>query len=79
MQPGKVLVCVDAGGKQHSIAAMLQVPIRVVYLDNSAAPGGQAGELKCDEHDFLPSDGPQTGVQPKVVVLYRPGHYDLLY
>ena len=53
----------------HAIAlgSVLQVGIRVVYLDrgeSSVAPPA---------HDF-PED-----CQPIVHLLYRPGHYDVLY
>lgn len=59
----------------------MQVPIRVVYLDNSgAAPADSAAELSCDAHDFVPSgDGAEVAGMPRVVALYRPGHYDILY
>jgi hypothetical protein len=59
----------------------MQVPIRVVYLDNSGtAPDDQTAELPCDTHEFMPSDGHVDIAHiPKVVALYRPGHYDILY
>lgn len=55
-----------------------QVPIRVVYLDRSLAPGGGAAAsgssgVHVDKHDFVPEGGPST--QPRVHLLYRPGHY----
>lgn len=53
----------------------------MVYLDNSgAAPADSAAELPCDTHDFVPSgDGAEAAGMPRVVALYRPGHYDILY
>lgn len=61
--------------------AQLQVPIRVVYLDNSGAvPTDGSLEVPCDAHNFAPGEG-QVDVSnmPNVTVLYRPGHYDILY
>lgn len=62
-------------------ATRVQVPIRVVYLDNSGAlPTGGAAELPCDTHDFTPSgEAADVADMPRVIVLYRPGHYDILY
>jgi ubiquitin thioesterase protein OTUB1 len=45
----------------------LGAPIRVVYLERS--PGG------LNAHD-LPEDGASG---PRITMLYRPGHYDILY
>ena len=60
-----------------------QVPIRVVYLDRSLAPGGGGGGDSADGataavHDFVPEGCPAPAV-PRVHLLYRPGHYDLAY
>jgi hypothetical protein len=64
-------------------ACVVQVPIRVVYLDNSGKmPEGGAQELPCDTHDFTPSDEGADAAGPavsRVTALYRPGHYDILY
>lgn len=54
-----------------------QVPIRVVYLDRSLAPGGGSGspgDVHVDEHDFIPEGCPPPA-RPRVHLLYRPGHY----
>ena len=40
--------------------------------------GSAAGALKIDVHDFVP-DGYAGAPEPKVHLLYRPGHYDVLY
>lgn len=53
----------------------LQVPIRVVYLDRSQGGDGEDGAP--NTHDFAPSEG--EGKPPAVHVLYRPGHYDIIY
>ena len=62
----------------------LQIPIRVVYLDRSmAAFAGAASEdaAAVNHHDFVPEAMQKTSaaVQPCVHLLYRPGHYDILY
>lgn len=63
----------------------LQVPLRVVYLDRSASPGGHGGpgagdEAHVDMHDFVPEGlAGAAPVDPSVHLLYRPGHYDILY
>ena len=42
------------------------VPVRIVYVDRSE-------QEETTEHDF-PDDS-----TPKLHILYRPGHYDILY
>lgn len=86
--------CVDPMGEEadhvHLVALTdaLQVPVRVVYLDRSLAPGGGDGAdaagggggqgVHVDTHDFVP-EGLPPPAQPRVHLLYRPGHYDLMY
>lgn len=81
--------CVDPMGEESdhvqlvALTDALQVPIRVVYLDRSLAPGGggdgaPGGAPHVDLHDFVPEGCPAAS-QPRVHLLYRPGHYDLLY
>lgn len=55
----------------------LNVAIRVVYLDGSAmaALGGVTSDV--NHHDFIPES--LGDVVPNIVLLYRPGHYDILY
>jgi len=58
----------------------LQVPIRVLYLDNSmgvAVGSTPDSESAVTCHDFLPDERPPSA--PTVHILYRPGHYDILY
>ncbi|KAM0000765.1 putative ubiquitinyl hydrolase 1 [Helianthus debilis subsp. tardiflorus] len=64
----------------------LGVPIRVVYLDRSSCE--KEGGVSVNHHDFVPTpaDGAnastsETGSEPNpfIVLLYRPGHYDILY
>lgn len=68
-----------------AITDALQIPIRVVYLDRSmAAFAGAASEdaAAVNHHDFVPEamqKAAAVNVQPRVHLLYRPGHYDILY
>ncbi|KAK9865089.1 hypothetical protein WJX84_008709 [Apatococcus fuscideae] len=68
----------------------LQVPIRVVYLDRSlnimaGGFGGGDDSAQVNHHDFFPEPAsPATSAAsrptvPRVHLLYRPGHYDILY
>ena len=49
------------------MAAATQVPVRVEYMDR-----GEGGTVT--SHDF-----PEDGSTPKLFLLYKPGHYDILY
>lgn len=51
-----------------ALCTALNVGVRVEYMDRGEAEGGQV-----TAHDF------PEGVKPKVYLLYRPGHYDILY
>ncbi len=65
----------------------VQVPVRVIYLDRSmgAAMAGTGNDhASVNHHDFIPEAmqaDPKLPkpIQPRVHVLYRPGHYDVLY
>ena len=61
----------------------LGVPLRVIYLDGGGAAGAQqpgAGPQEADRIDFLPDAAAARGeTAPRLTLLYRPGHYDLLY
>ncbi|XP_024995451.1 ubiquitin thioesterase otubain-like isoform X1 [Cynara cardunculus var. scolymus] len=68
-----------------ALSDALGVPIRVVYLDRSSC---DTGSVSVNHHDFIPglgdtskastsSSGPEK--DPFIVLLYRPGHYDILY
>jgi ubiquitin thioesterase protein OTUB1 len=49
------------------------VPLRVIYMDRS-----QQSSLTI--HDFAATDEEiNETFQPMITMLYRPGHYDLLY
>lgn len=67
-------------------ACHTQVPVAVVYLDRSGAAGlggaggfegGEGDDLDINTHTFVPEAC--AGAQPRVHVLYRPGHYDIVY
>ncbi|XP_077229661.1 ubiquitin thioesterase otubain-like protein [Tasmannia lanceolata] len=67
-----------------ALSDALGVPIRVVYLDRSSCDS--SGNVNINHHDFLPATSdPQnatTGLStgaPFITLLYRPGHYDVLY
>ena len=49
-----------------ALTSALEVGVRVVYLDR-----GDGGKV-------IPHDFPE-GCTPQIVLLYRPGHYDVLY
>ncbi|KAJ0974599.1 hypothetical protein J5N97_016564 [Dioscorea zingiberensis] len=71
-----------------ALSDALGVPIRVVYLDRSSC---DTGSLSVNHHDFIPdldtqkeisqSSGSDIGnfSKPFITLLYRPGHYDILY
>ncbi|XP_035683322.1 ubiquitin thioesterase OTUB1-like isoform X1 [Branchiostoma floridae] len=49
-----------------ALTSSLDVGVRVEYMD-------RAGSEEVNHHDF------PEGTEPKVFLLYRPGHYDILY
>uniref|UniRef100_A0A5B7B370 Putative ubiquitin thioesterase otubain-like n=1 Tax=Davidia involucrata TaxID=16924 RepID=A0A5B7B370_DAVIN len=68
-----------------ALSDALGVPIRVVYLDRSSC---DTGGISVNHHDFIPATGDlpnATGsggsetIKPFITLLYRPGHYDILY
>lgn len=60
-----------------ALSDTLGVPIRVVYLDRSSC---DSGNLAVNHHDFVPSgEDSEMSAEPVVTMLYRPGHYDILY
>lgn len=66
-----------------ALSDALGVPIRVVYLDRSSC---DSGGVSVNHHDFIPVVGDLTNasgssetVSPFITLLYRPGHYDILY
>ncbi|KAG5609571.1 hypothetical protein H5410_020852 [Solanum commersonii] len=66
-----------------ALSDALGVPIRVVYLDRSSC---ENNSINVNHHDFIPtsrevgnSDVSKTTNPPSITLLYRPGHYDILY
>ena len=50
-----------------ALTSAVKVGVRVEYMDR-----GEGG--KVNAHDF-----PNSSTNPQVFLLYRPGHYDVLY
>ncbi|XP_057428752.1 OVARIAN TUMOR DOMAIN-containing deubiquitinating enzyme 1 isoform X1 [Lotus japonicus] len=65
-----------------ALSDALGVPIRVVYLDRSSC---DTGGVSVNHHDFMPVAGDLPNASssekntPFITLLYRPGHYDILY
>lgn len=66
-----------------ALSDALGVPIRVLYLDRSSC---DSGGISVNHHDFVPaagvvsSDSAGSEIKiPFITLLYRPGHYDILY
>ncbi|CAN1817276.1 OVARIAN TUMOR DOMAIN-containing deubiquitinating enzyme 1 [Linum perenne] len=59
-----------------ALSDALGVPIRVVYLDRSSSSDGSG--VAVNRHDFIP-EGTGATAEPFINLLYRPGHYDILY
>ncbi|PNT68508.1 hypothetical protein BRADI_3g41530v3 [Brachypodium distachyon] len=69
-----------------ALSDALGVPIRVMYLDRSSC---DPGNLSVNHHDFVPAANSSEGdasmtstpadEKPYITLLYRPGHYDILY
>ncbi|XXG47154.1 hypothetical protein AAC387_Pa02g1839 [Persea americana] len=57
-----------------ALSDALGVPIRVVYLDRSSCDNGG---VSVNHHDFIPATS--NPAKPILTLLYRPGHYDILY
>jgi len=58
-----------------ALTSLLQVGVRISYLDQSA-PGGSSGSSGSDAMSVYVFP---EGSAPRVQLLYRPGHYDVLY
>ena len=83
--------CIDPMGEESdhvqlvALTNALKVPVRVIYLDGSASmqmAGAHATSvdgLYADAHDFIPEGCSATSDDIQVHLLYRPGHYDILY
>eukprot|EP00246_Nothoceros_aenigmaticus_P010040 TRINITY_DN26338_c0_g1_i1.p1 TRINITY_DN26338_c0_g1~~TRINITY_DN26338_c0_g1_i1.p1 ORF type:complete len:283 (+),score=40.61 TRINITY_DN26338_c0_g1_i1:300-1148(+) len=63
-----------------ALSDALGVAVRVVYLDRSSIGTGKTTEV--NHHDFIPREVPEdkkSTTETPIVLLYRPGHYDILY
>ncbi|KAG7400557.1 OTU domain, ubiquitin aldehyde binding [Phytophthora boehmeriae] len=57
-----------------ALTAALQVGVKIEYLDGSAGPGEELQNYVCS------STGSTSKLEPIfITLLYRPGHYDILY
>eukprot|EP01025_Chloroclados_australasicus_P044384 TRINITY_DN4814_c0_g1_i3.p1 TRINITY_DN4814_c0_g1~~TRINITY_DN4814_c0_g1_i3.p1 ORF type:complete len:497 (-),score=50.72 TRINITY_DN4814_c0_g1_i3:258-1748(-) len=62
-----------------ALTGALNVPVRVVYVDSRTRElGGTGGKSGIYIHDFIPEECNEV-MTPKIHLLYRPGHYDVLY
>ncbi|KZV44071.1 ubiquitin thioesterase otubain-like [Dorcoceras hygrometricum] len=67
-----------------ALSDALGIPIRIVYLDRSC---DDKGHVSVNHHDFSPlaTDSTKANAccseahKPFITLLYRPGHYDILY
>ncbi|XP_060213534.1 OVARIAN TUMOR DOMAIN-containing deubiquitinating enzyme 1 [Lycium barbarum] len=65
-----------------ALSDALGVPVRVVYLDRSSC---ENSSINLNHHDFVPTcgnvgnNGDSETINPFITLLYRPGHYDILY
>ncbi|XP_059316240.1 OVARIAN TUMOR DOMAIN-containing deubiquitinating enzyme 1 [Lycium ferocissimum] len=65
-----------------ALSDALGVPVRVVYLDRSSC---ENSSINLNHHDFIPTcgnvgnNGDSETINPFITLLYRPGHYDVLY
>ncbi|KAF8107892.1 hypothetical protein N665_0116s0097 [Sinapis alba] len=63
-----------------ALSDALGVAIRVVYLDRSSC---DSGGVTVNHHDFVPvgttNEKEVEASAPFITLLYRPGHYDILY
>jgi len=56
-----------------ALTKALRVAVQVVYLD------GNPNATVCNHHDFVPDNARDIGQDNPITLLYRPGHYDILY
>lgn len=60
-----------------ALVRALHVPVHVVYLDGR---GEDPASNQANTHSFFPEEGKDSStIHPPISLLYRPGHYDLLY
>jgi len=58
-----------------TLTTSASVPVRVEYVDRgTSGVAANHNELPVNHHDF-----PDNSSPPKICLIYRPGHYDILY
>jgi len=57
-----------------TLTTSTNVPVRVEYVDRGSTTATDHVELQVNHHDF-----PDDSAPPKICLIYRPGHYDILY
>jgi len=58
-----------------TLTTSVAVPVRVEYVDRGGTTAAATNhELTVNHHDF-----PDDSTPPKICLIYRPGHYDILY
>lgn len=58
-----------------TLTTSTSVPVRVEYVDRGATSAAtDDNQLRVNHHDF-----PDDSSPPKICLIYRPGHYDILY
>ena len=58
-----------------TLTTSTSVPVRVEYVDRGATSAvTDDSHLRVNHHDF-----PDDSSPPKICLIYRPGHYDILY
>lgn len=54
-----------------ALTSATTVPVRIEYMDRGVT--GDSQDPSVNHHDF------PEGSNPRIYLLYRPGHYDILY
>lgn len=65
-----------------AITSALKVCTRIVYMDRGGSSTSEVGDLSVNAHDFYPEEDQRQQdppMKPRIHLLYRPGHYDVLY
>ena len=58
-----------------TLTTSASVPVRIEYVDRgTSSTAANHSELSVNHHDF-----PDNSAPPKICLIYRPGHYDILY
>ena len=74
--PGASLASAAPGGAASTAGTVIS---GAAAGHGTRGAGVTAAPVKVDVHDFIPEGLPASGSEPRVHLLYRPGHYDILY